>query len=412
MGFIPTIACHMPVDATPSRRLGWLAWAAMMGVCTDARSSEGAWRRVEWKLGAQVQADHRAVTGGENDFLWRRIRPSLEGRWGEVVTLRIVPELTGGDVRLTDAYLDVALHPRAALRVGRFKTPIGMERLQSGSALAFNERGFTSELAPARDVGAQLHGRRADARLEYALGVFNGTPDGRDGHSANPDNAYDIAARVLVQPWKGSDHALSGLAFGMAASRGDRQGVGDGVLPRYRTPGQSTFFRYRSTVMADGSHERWSPQVSWHGGPFGLMGEYLASKQGLRDTVSAARTALDHRAWQVVGRWVVTGEDAGLRGVSQPARPFSPGAGQWGALEAVARVGRLDIDEDAFPVFADASSSASSARSWGVGLNWYPGGNLKLAANYTDTRFAQGAPDAMSRRADERVFFTRVQLAF
>ncbi len=407
MGFSPTSASRIP------GRSGWLvAAAALLGACADARCDDGMARWVEWKAGGLVQADHRAVAGDDGHFLWRRLRPSLEGRWGEVVTLKIVPELAGGDVRFADAYLDVAFHPRVALRLGRFKTPVGMERLQSGSTLAFNERGFPSELAPARDVGLQLHGRLGGARMEYALGLFNGAPDGRDGHSANPDDAHDVAARIVVQPWKESGGALSGLSVGLAASHGDRHGAGDAHLPRYRTPGQDTFFRYRATAVADGSHARWSPQVAWHGGPFGVLGEYVASRQTLRTVAGDARAALDHRAWQLVGRWVLTGEDASQRGVTQPARPFSPGAGHWGAFEAVARRGRLEIDEDAFPLFADADSAASSASTWGVGLNWHPTRNLKLAANYTHASFGHVQGGAAGRREDERVFFTRLQLAF
>lgn len=399
---------HMGVLSTSASRAWWLAWALMLGVSAEARCEDSA----VWKFGALVQADHRAVSGDDEDFLWRRIRPSLEGRWGDVVTLRVVPELVGGDVRLTDAYLDVALHPRATLRAGRFKTPLGMERLQSSSALAFNERGLTSELAPSRDIGLQVHGKLADGRLDYALAVLNGAADGREGHSANPDDAYDIAARIVVQPWKASGGALSGLALGLAVNHGDRQGTDATYLPRYRTPGQDTFFRYRTTVMPDGRQVRWSPQVIWHGGPFGVTGEYVASKQTLRDTVAGARMAMDHCAWQLAGRWVLSGEDASQRGVSEPAHPFSPGTGQWGALEAVARVGGLDIDDDAFPVFARADDAASSARSWGMGLNWYLNRYLKLAANYTHARFGHAEGNATGRREDERVFFTRVQLVF
>ena len=412
MGLIPIPAFRAPTGTTRRNPLGWLVLTAMSGVCAQARCDDGTATGVTWTLGGLVQADHRAVAGGEDDFLWRRIRPSLEGRWGDVVALKIVPELSGGELRLGDAYLDLSFHRTAALRVGRFKTPLGMERLQSSSTLAFNERGLASELAPSRDLGLQLHGALAGARWEYALGVFNGAPDGRDGHSANPDDEHDIAVRIVVHPWKGSGGALSGLRFGLAASHGDRHGAGNGMLPRYRTPGQDTFFRYRSTATADGRHVRWSPQLAWHAGPFGVQGEYVASRQTLRDTVGAVRTTLDHRAWQLTGRWFLTGEEAGLGGATEPSRPFSPGTGQWGALEAVARVGRLEIDDAAFPLFADAQAAASSASSWGIGLNWYPRQNLKLAANYTDTRFGHAAPDAMNRREDERVFFTRVQLVF
>ena len=50
---------------------------------------------------------------------------------------------------------------------------------------------------------------------------------------------------------------------------------------------------------------------------------------------------------------MLTGEDASYRGVVKPSEPFSPGKGGWGAWELVGRYGELEIDDDAFPLFAD-----------------------------------------------------------
>ncbi len=99
------------------------------------------------------------------------------------------------------------------------------------------------------------------------------------------------------------------------------------------------------------------------------------------------------------------------RGVVKPSHPFEAGGEGWGAFELVGRYGELDIDDDAFPVLADPATAASQARSWGLGLNWYLAGNLKLVFNYTDTTFDGGAA-ASADREDEKTFFSRVQLAF
>ena len=212
---------------------------------------------------------------------------------------------------------------------------------------------------------------------------------------------------MFVEPWKGGDGALSGLGFGIAASSGDKHGAGNNFLPRYRTPGQATFFSYRGTVLADGRHSRWSPQAYWYAGPFGLLGEYIRSKQDV--TAGAARASLGHEAWQLVGSWVLTGEKASHRGVA-PNQPFTPGAAGWGAFEVVARYGELDIDDDAFPLFADAGAAASSATAWSLGLNWYLNRNLKLVANYSQADFDGGA--AGGDRETEKTFFTRAQFSF
>ncbi|WP_298577128.1 porin [uncultured Luteimonas sp.] len=375
------------------------------------RSADGS---VQLKLGVLAQADHRLFIDDDqrpqNDtFLWRRIRPTLEGSWGELVGFRVTPEFAGDSASIVDAYVDLKFSPAATLRVGKVKGPVALERLQSGSATAFIERGFPTELAPNRDIGLQLQGALATSKVNYVVGVYNGAPDGRDSPTTNPDDDFEFAGRVFFEPWKGGDGALSSLGFGIAASAGDKHGAGNSFLPRYRSPGQSTFFSYLASVAADGEHTRWSPQAYWYAGPVGVLGEYIRSGQEVVETTSGGRASLDHSAWQLTGSWVLTGEKAGYRGV-KPDNPFAPGKGGWGAFELVARYGELDVDDAAFPLFASPSASASEATAWTLGLNWYPTGNLKLVANYAHASFDGGA--AGGDREDETTFFTRAQFSF
>ncbi|HEV8694810.1 MAG TPA: porin [Lysobacter sp.] len=104
-------------------------------------------------------------------------------------------------------------------------------------------------------------------------------------------------------------------------------------------------------------------------------------------------------------------EDASYRRVVRPNQPFTIGAAGWGALELVARYGELDIDDDAFPLFANPASAASQADAWSVGVNWYLTQNLKLVANYTQTTFEGGAANGADRE-DEKTLFTRAQISF
>ncbi len=108
---------------------------------------------------------------------------------------------------------------------------------------------------------------------------------------------------------------------------------------------------------------------------------------------------------------MLTGEDASYRGVAKPANAYQVGGPGWGAFEIAARYGVLEIDEDAFPVFANPNSAASEAASYALGVNWYLNSNVKVALNYTDTRFEGGAAGGTDRN-DEKTVFTRLQLAF
>jgi len=385
------------------------------GLAIKSPASDG----IEVKFKALVQGDGRFFLDDEqvpqNDgFLLRRVEPTLEGSWGPLLGFKLQAQLAGDSATLNDAYFDLRFDPRATLRLGKFKQPFGLEQLQSSSALAAIERGLPTELVPARDYGAQLQGELAHNTLNYAVGVFNGGVDGRDAVSSNPDNEFEASARVFWEPFKNSANAWSGLGVGLAGSVGDVFGVGNNFLPRYRTPGQAQFFAYRAEAAADGLHRRWSPQAYYYHGPLGLLGEYVTSEQEVRliGGANAGRVKhLENQAWQVVGSWVLTGEDASYKGVARPNHPFTVSGAGWGAFELVARYGQLDIDDNAFPLFANPATSASGIDAWTIGLNWYLTQNLKLITNYTQATFDGGAA-AGADREDEKSVFTRAQVSF
>jgi len=363
----------------------------------------------ELRLRALLQGDARVFLGdsSQNDtFLLRTARPTLEGSRGKLLAYRFTPEFAGDSASIVDAYADLRFDPAYTLRVGRFTSPVGLERLQSSAALVDVERALASELAPNRDLGVQLQGEVAAGRFSYALGVFNGAVDGRDAPGSNPDDDVEYAGRVFFEPLKGSDSAWAGLGFGLGASAGQKHGSGNNFLPRYRTPGQVTFFSYRNAVSADGDTARWSPQGWFYRNGFGLQAEYIVSRQEVAR--EAHRTELEHRAWQTTASYVLTGEDAGYRGVT-PSRPFGVNGGR-GAFELTARYGELRIDDAAFPFYADPAVSAAQIQSWTVGANWYLTANLKLATNYLHSRF-DAAPGG-AKLPDEKVLFSRLQVSF
>ena len=374
---------------------------------------------LELKVRGLVQADARFFIGDDNipqndTFLFRRIRPTLEGTWGPLIGFRLTPEFAGDSATIVDAYIDLKFDPRATVRIGKVKGPVGLERLQSGSAIALVERGFATELAPNRDLGVQLQGELFGSRVSYVVGAYNGTPDGRDAATSNPDNEFEYAGRFFWEPFKNAANGWSGLGVGVGASVGDAFGTGNNFLPRYRTPAQAQFFAYSANVAADGLHRRLSPQGYFYRGPIGVLGEYITSEQEVRVTSGAnagRREHLVHDAYQLTASVVLSGEDASYRGVAKPNQPFTIGGAGWGAFELVGRCGALDIDDGTFPLFANAASSASAAKAWTVGLNWYLNSNLKLVTNYTQTAFERGAA-AGADREDEQSLFTRAQFSF
>jgi len=349
-------------------------------------------------------------------FELRRARPILEGTVGKLFDFRLAPDFGEGKTTLFDASIDWRFAPWIRLRAGKFKPPVGLERLQSASDTGFVERALPTNLVPNRDVGLQLGGEVLGGAVSYAAGMFNGVPDG-----ANVDldinDGKETAARVFFQPFKkGPVASLQNLGLGIAATAGDNIGTPSATgLPSYKTPGQQTFFTYRTdtpatpagTTVADGRRRRLSPQAYWYAWRFGALAERVESYQEVR--IGTSREDLKSTAWQATLAFALTDDRPTYRGIA-PRRAFDPKAHGWGALELVVRTGALRVDDRAFPTFADPAKSASAARERGAGVNWYMSRNVKWMLDYIRTRFVGG--DAAGDREDERVVLNRFQISF
>src|SRR5277367_1145120 len=134
-------------------------------------------------VGGYVQADSRwysgnqpaiapgtatsaAATGGVDTFLIRRARLQFSGTIGNYFDYWLEPSFDDGAAGLQGAYLDADLSNLFKVRVGKFKVPLGLERLQFSSNNSFVETAFTTGLTPNYEVGAELFGT-----------VFSGTTD-------------------------------------------------------------------------------------------------------------------------------------------------------------------------------------------------------------------------------------------
>jgi phosphate-selective porin OprO and OprP len=184
--------------------------------------------------------------------------------------------------------------------------------------------------------------------------------------------------------------------------------AGNTLLPGYRLPGQKVVFGYRTGsdgTFAAGERQRVSPQFYWYRGPFGLMGEAVRVRQGVRRAGLGfdRGDTLDHDAWELTANWFLTGERAGFRDPN--------GAG---SIELVARASALETDTDSFvggaASFSDPAAAVRRADTRALGVNWYPVSGIKASLSYQQTAFAGGA--AAGDRIDERVLLARLQLYY
>jgi phosphate-selective porin OprO/OprP len=350
---------------------------------------------------------------GADTFFFRRIRPIFEGTLANVVDFRIMPDFAGSQLVVQDAWANLRYLPEAQLQFGKYKEPVGLERLQSATAIWFIERALPTQIVPNRDLGVMLQGTFREGLVSYQLAWMNGVPNGGSADTDGGDDK-DLVARLFVHPFQETGIApLQGLGLGFATTYGRQEGA----PASYKTSGQQTFFAYRTAttgpvtpaVFQTGQRVRYSPQAYWYWGPFGLLGEYVSSSGDYR-RAGFSDTRVADSAWQISGAWAVTGENESYKGFI-PSASFDPAAGSFGGFELIARFSRLRVGSDAFRSnFANPATSAQTADLWSIGINWYLNRFIKLGLNYDHTAFDNFGD--FDNRTSEGVILSRVQLSY
>ena len=438
------------------------------------------------RIGSSIQTDYRNFLGdnppawipgspgwlggvGPDSIFLRQARIILEGYVFKDIYFKLMPDFaqtSNTSNLIPDAFVDFAYQPKASLLVGKYKPSIGLERLQGDANTVFLERAFPTNLAPNRDMGLQLHGsfakpgyitEKAPGAIDsknfftYQVGITNGTGDSGNiaMNGALPNSATQFAnnkefdGRIFAQPFQHSGYDwLEGFGVGVSGSFSNPDHL---TLVAQRTPlGQSQFVDYTSlnastagavqrTVTSNGNANRIYPQAYWYKGPFGLMGEYVASTQTLNASgkttagqygSKANNITQTNTASHVQLSYVVTGEDNQFEGV-KPIRNFDPGKGTWGALQLASRWSQLTLDNDTFKLL-DPTKTASQATEFTVGANWFLNKYSLIRFDYENVWFTGGAGKATSKgtgankqttynianRPSEQVLALRFQLAF
>ena len=153
------------------------------------------------------QEDPTAQHDGDLGFALRRARfetaasfvrsaDGVDGWTGPSLATGMTVELMP-EARLQDAWVDLRLAHPLQLRLGQFKAPTTRNQLVSTSAVIFQDLSELADLAPEREIGAQLMGFVGQHHLDYAAGVFNGEGTNR---LSNVNDELLMAGRLTVSP--------------------------------------------------------------------------------------------------------------------------------------------------------------------------------------------------------------------
>ena len=318
---------------------------------------------VIFKIGGVVQEDYRSYFGpasnyydfvpiGENPyfeegatspavgkststFLDRKVRLDLIAIFDHLVGLRYQAELGATGYAIQDAYAFIKADPALQVQLGKFKVPIGLERLQNDTDNLFVERALPTDLVPNRDLGVELNGAPWIG-VNYAVALTGGTPDNWTPNNTDDQsltNGKEASGRFFLTPFKNDDSFLKDLGFGVAGSWSWNVNWNTNAYPNYfvTSLGQQQFFAYRTGVAPQGDFYHWSPQLYFSQGPFGLLGEYVQSIQDV-GTSTATAVNLTHQAVAIggfLGDWREGVLSWGRRGPN-PRSPEGP-VGRFGS---------------------------------------------------------------------------------
>ncbi len=192
--------------ACPKLRLLAATLIACLCANTEAADDSSApWKPLAY---AQLTAEKPDSSGGI-DFDADRVRAGIQYQEGALfggILLDFAVDDAGdrspGTLTnvIKDVYVGWQFDPRFSLKLGQFKTPVGMDFNTPGHRLDITKRGLEKPLVLERDPGLMLSARNLGSGLGFDIGVFN--PAGRSGATRHANdqsgesNAY--AARVLL----------------------------------------------------------------------------------------------------------------------------------------------------------------------------------------------------------------------
>jgi hypothetical protein len=151
-----------------------------------------------------------------NDFYIRRFKfnmqgyafsPSLRYKFQlDILPFRIGGAGAGGNVRLEEAFVDVAYKPWTSVLIGQFKLPWSFEKMTSSGKLNLVDRSIVNAFFGVnQEPGAELYGISFEKHFRYDFSVTQGVSD-LNGYdvlndvAANGDNGFRYVGRVTWDP--------------------------------------------------------------------------------------------------------------------------------------------------------------------------------------------------------------------
>ncbi|HEX6999525.1 MAG TPA: porin [Gammaproteobacteria bacterium] len=239
------------------------------------------------------------------------------------------------------------------LILGKIKQTFSYEMIGDAANLPQSERLLTP-FFKSRDIGIRVSDTVLDDRATWAVGLY-----GEDGLQAS--------ARFTGLPiWADDGRRYLHVALAVRYNGDD-----DGRLRFSGRPESNVADLYVDTGDLPADHA-WHTglEALWASGPFSVLAELVQARVS-----SASVGDPTFSGWYVTGSWAIAGEPRPYDRQVGYARRI-PVVDRRGQVELVARVGRVDLDDE--PV------SGGTLDKWYLGVNWWATKRWKASLGYGD----------------------------
>jgi hypothetical protein len=360
----------------------------------------------------------------------------LEAKIDDDIHIYFQPDFGQEQYRIFDANVNLNYYRSFSVMAG-----LQTSLISGFEPLAFNYLGFTSNMAPWKEIAIKLFGeigpslltpyiyendRGINSWLYYELAITNGAPDasfpGVIPFSVNSAfNLYKInifntgnkafEGRFFFNPFIFEENHLFqhlGIGFAGSAMTASNQ-IG---LPAYLSIAKNVIFQFNNGddyySIAQGRRNRIHPQFQWQYKNLGIVGDYIISSQQLSNRFNSSIfqyptiQQINH-AGQALILWNLTGENYSWNSMYKPHENFRPfDKVRIGAFQLGFRFSALNLDPNIFNYFdinsqgrtiykySDPRTSIQKAKAYGLVLNWLWNENFKLSTEFSYTQFKGG----------------------
>ena len=324
------------------------------------------------KIGGRVMYDWSwsreddAFGTQEDGHEFRRARLYSAGTIYDNIGYKFQYDFAGGKSLVKDVYIEIKDFPGAALKVGHFKEPIGLNEITSDKYVTFVEPALPMAFVPSRNAGLMLH--KENANSTWAAGVFRSTDE--DGeHEAS--GAYAATGRVTYAPVKSSDRRHV-VHLGAAASHRSQN---NSNTVQYRSRPESHLFgRPVDTGLVEAENvSLYGLEAAWVAGSFSMQGEYIMAST---DSPSGS-SDVNFSGYYLQSSYFLTGESQnykkGVFSRVKPKKNYNRKNGTHGAWELAARYSSLDLNS--------GTVNGGELDDITLGLNWYLNPNTRIMLN-------------------------------